>query len=183
MQTTCRVGVAVAVALACIGCSSDDTASTTATEGATTSTLPFDPDQVEDTYLAFEAALQQAGTSPVTPDLPELQAHLAGQAKDDITRELSSRLLRGEAERPGKPAKDHIEILGVYERQGQPVLVSCKIDDRVIYDTVTDEVTDADGRTYRTLYTLDDESGTWKIVNIQHTEIIEQATDCAALSP
>lgn len=161
--------VVVLLAAALVGCDRDGAASptTTTTDPTTSSTLPPEHAEVLARYRAFWEDAFLVAADPMDPEHPALAEHAVNPELEQLQRAFLSRRASGEVIRGSFDLSPSIvSVVG-----GTATVRDCYLDNTGVYDASSgerkDEPSEEQGERVEILVTLVDDSGTWKVSEIE----------------
>jgi len=164
--------VACALALATAACGGydgdgDETTDSTTTSTTSAPTTTVDPRaEVEAAYLAYWDAYLKAVQEPVDPELPELQALMAGEHIRVVTRNLGNMQGSGQAVRQ-REGSQYRNVLATVVLDGvNATFTACTYDDLVTYDTTTGAAIDDSTATKQLEGEMVLEGEQWKVARL-----------------
>jgi hypothetical protein len=170
-----RVWIAALVALVvvtgggCGGGDSEESTSSTAnsTTSAPTTTTTNPRAEVEASYLAYWDAYLTAASEPVSPELPELQALMAGSHREVVTRNLRNMQANAHAvrERENSQYRNVLEKVEFVDDSAK--FSACSYDDLVTYDVVTGQPIDDSVATKWLEGRMVREDAQWKVAELK----------------
>jgi hypothetical protein len=176
---------AVVVAGACGGDDGDDGSADT-TAATTTSAPPTTLDDetqkeeaAKEAFLAYYEAFFAAAAEPVNPQLPALQELMTGDQRRVVTRNLEDMRAKGYATRlPPNSKRHHDPRVIELQADGSVKVISCEIDDSVVYEVDTGAIVNANVVTNVISASLVEEHEHWKIAFSERTKTTPGITEC-----
>jgi hypothetical protein len=177
---TLRIAALVGVVLVTGACGDDDSdeestdTTTAATTSAPTTTLDEATQKEEaakEAFLGYYEAFFMAAAEPVNPQLPELQQLMTGDQRRIVTRNLEDMRAKGYATRlPPNSKRGHDPRVVELQADGTVKVISCEIDDSIVYQVDTGAIINDDVVTNVIYATLVEEGRHWKIAFSERTK-------------
>lgn len=178
-------GVVLLAATTCGGADGDE-GSTGTTAASTTSapTTTLDEERQKEeaakkAFLDYYEAFFMAAAEPVNPQLPELQRLMTGDQQRIVTRNLEDMRANGQATRlrPNSQRRHDPRVVEL-RADGSVEVISCEIDDSVVYQVDSGAIVNDDVVTNVISATLVEDRGRWKVAFSERTKTSPGIVEC-----
>ncbi len=130
--------------------------------GSTPPTFAAEQQAVIDAYAQANNAYEQAAASS-NPTDPAFIAAYAPQYRHELQIQIQQRTDNGQAVRDAQPSKARISYVAVHVTPLSASLITCEVDDRVVYRVADGSAVNTSVETDRWSSSMTSDGGTWKL--------------------
>lgn len=137
--------------------------------GSTPPTFAADQQAVIDAYAQANRAYQQAAAS-ANPSLAAFVASFTPEFLRELQIRIQQRTDNGQAVRDAQPSKSRTSFVSATVSDPTAVVVTCEVDDRVVYRISDGTAVNAKVTTARWRVSMSNDGGTWKVAGRQQDQ-------------